>query len=72
MCEDIYARFRCAQKHEEEGGDGTKKKHILQCALAQQIQVSCPEPRDQVHDTSEDDPEEDCPECKGDTPPETP
>jgi predicted nucleic acid-binding Zn ribbon protein len=28
--------------------------------------------RDNVHIFQEDDPDDDCPECKGETPPETP
>ena len=69
MCEDIYAKFKCHEKHEEAGEDGTKKKHILKCV--QGTQATCAV-RTSVHDTSEDDLENECPECKGETPPETP
>lgn len=73
MCESTYAYFRCRQKHEQAGEDGLRLMEIRTCAIARQARVTCDlANREDVHETASDDPDEDCAECKGDTPPTTP
>jgi hypothetical protein len=76
MCQNIYARFRCSDMHNEiEGNDGLKLKHIARCDIARQSPTGAacpPAQREDVHIMQEDKPEENCPECRGETPSETP
>jgi hypothetical protein len=75
MCYDVVAEFKCADKHEQAGEDRLRFKHIARCTTASQSPtgISCPPAlRDREHVLQEDDPEENCSECKGETPPETP
>lgn len=78
MCSDIVCRWKCSPRHRErEDGWGRnrdlKLKYIAKCfAASQNGQPACPPPREVVHEIGEDDEEEVCPECRGETPPETP
>ncbi|KAF2245218.1 hypothetical protein BU26DRAFT_522317 [Trematosphaeria pertusa] len=74
MCQNVYAEFRCADTHEQRGEDRTRLKHIARCdtALNSPTGQSCLDPRDNVHIVQEDEPDINCPECRGETPPETP
>jgi hypothetical protein len=75
MCYDVVAEFRCADRHEQAGEDRRRLKHIVRCGTALQTTTgaTCPPPlRTTEHVLQEDEPEQDCPECKRETPPETP
>lgn len=72
MCDDVVARFKCAPKHEERGEDPLRLKYIARCTTARQNGLPNCRDRDRAHDAGDDMPDEDCPECKGETPPETP
>ena len=74
MCYDVLARFRCAPNHENRGEDPLRFKHYTRC---QPVVTSggalCPAPqRTTEHVLQEDDDDQDCLECRGETPPETP
>ncbi|KXS98406.1 hypothetical protein AC579_1384 [Pseudocercospora musae] len=73
MCTNVYAEFKCKDKHENNDEDPLRIKYIAMCTTARNAnpRVICRQ-RDNEHVVDEDDSEEDCPECKGDTPPETP
>lgn len=73
MCDDGVAEYACADRHEARGEDRTRMKEIKRCLAAQHARVSCPPAqRGRAHDWQDDDPDEDCPECRGETPPESP
>lgn len=73
MCENIHAYFRCRRIHEQRGEDGLRLVEIRTCGIARQRRVTCDENnREDVHETGSDDPEDNCPACKGETPPTTP
>lgn len=73
MCEDVVARFRCAPIHEARGEDPLRFKHHVQCSPVVAARgATCPPPRDRVHILQEDEDDLVCPECRGETPPETP
>jgi len=77
MCSNVVARFRCRDRHQQRG-DGwgqnsdMKLKYIAKCTQARQNGLPACAQRDTIHIASEDENDMDCPECKGDTPPETP
>lgn len=74
MCQDVNAVFRCVVRHQTiDNPEGLVLKHIARCDAAIQARTSCP-PGQRViaHILQEDEPENDCPECRGETPPETP
>lgn len=70
MCDDAVAEFACADTHHSRGEDRARLKEIKRC-LAQQNGPCCTN-RGRAHDWQDDDPSQDCPECRGETPPETP
>jgi hypothetical protein len=47
--------------------------YIANCRTARVNQITCPQDqREDAHDWQEDEDDEKCPACKGETPPETP
>jgi hypothetical protein len=55
------------------GDEPTRIKHIAQCRPAIIAGQSCPEnQKTDDHVLQEDEPDMNCPECKGETPPESP
>lgn len=74
MCYDVVARFRCAPTHEDRNEDPRRFKHHARCqAVIQSGGALCPPAQRQVeHVLQEDDDDENCAECRGETPPETP
>jgi hypothetical protein len=73
MCDKVYAEYACADKHESNGEERTRLKHIVRCDQAVQRQMTCHEQNmGAAHILQEDEPDEDCPECRGETPPESP
>jgi hypothetical protein len=77
MCFNVVARFRCANTHQQRG-DGwgqhadMKMKYIAKCTQARVYRRPTCTQRDTIHVAGEDESDIDCPECRGDTPPETP
>lgn len=72
MCEDNVARFKCAAKHEERDEDPLRLVYIARCTPSRVGQLPTCAQRGRAHDTGNDNEDENCSECKGDTPPETP
>lgn len=73
MCDDAVAEFACADRHEARGEDRARLKEIKRCRAAQNgIYGACCAIRGRAHDWQDDDLAQDCPECRGETPPETP
>ena len=73
MCDKVRAEFRCSDTHEERGEDRLRFKHIARCAPAVARGQTCHQDNmDQVHILQEDEADIDCPECRGETPHETP
>ena len=74
MCDDGVAEYACADRHEARGEDRTRLKEIKRCQVAQTAGGACaPAQRGRAHDWQDDDPNNrECPECRGETPPETP
>ncbi|KAF2179328.1 hypothetical protein K469DRAFT_716329 [Zopfia rhizophila CBS 207.26] len=73
MCQNVRARFACSTWHASLGDEATRIKHIAQCRTAIARGQSCPEnQRTHNHVLQEDEPDQNCPECRGETPPETP
>ena len=74
MCQDVNAVFQCFAKHQDlNNPEGLVLKHIARCDTAVQAGITCPPgQRDIAHILQEDEPDKDCPECRGETPPETP
>ena len=71
MCYNIVAEFKCADKHEQAREDRLRFKYIIRCTTALQSPtgILCPLAlRDREHVLQEDDPKENCSECKGETP----
>ncbi|CAI6328669.1 unnamed protein product [Periconia digitata] len=65
--------FACSSWHARLGGEPTRIKHIAHCRAAVARGRSCPKfQRSDDHVLQEDEPDELCPECKRETPPETP
>jgi len=71
MCQNVRAVFRCAERYDQRGEHIDRLKHIARCDQARETNHMCEE-REEVHILQEDEPDDDCPECKGETPPETP
>ena len=74
MCDDVVARFRCAAIHEARGEDPLRFKHHVRCRpVVTSSGALCPPAyRERAHILQEDDDSQDCPECRAETPPETP
>ena len=73
MCEDAVAEFKCADRHEERGEDRERLKEIKRCKDSRESETGAAcAVRGKAHDWQDDDPDRDCPECRGETPPETP
>ncbi|KAH9222680.1 hypothetical protein DL95DRAFT_380396 [Leptodontidium sp. 2 PMI_412] len=73
MCDDGVAEFACTDRHEARGEDRARLKEIKRCLAGEHAGVSCsPNQRGRAHDWQDDGPDQDCPECRGETPPETP
>ncbi|KAF2185437.1 hypothetical protein K469DRAFT_707687 [Zopfia rhizophila CBS 207.26] len=73
MCQNARAMFACSTWHASLGDEPTRIKHINQCRAAITRGQSCPEDqRTNDHVLQEDEPSINCPECRGETPPETP
>jgi hypothetical protein len=65
MCNNVRGRFGVC------GHEATV--YIARCDTADQNQVTCPpNQREDVWDWQEDKDDEECPACKGETPPESP
>jgi hypothetical protein len=74
MCTNVHAYFKCRAKHErDEGvGAGLRLKYIATCRLFRATRVICtPANRQSEHVVDEDDDDDNCPACKGETPPES-
>ena len=73
MCDDAFAEYKCADMHEQRGEQRIRLSHIMRCAQASNSEsgAACAV-RTEAHDTQDDDPNKDCPECRGETPPATP
>jgi len=75
MCDDVNAIFRCTPRHTNlvYNPKGLVFKHIARCQRAMDTNTTCPPFQRQVsHVMQEDEPDRDCPACRGETPPETP
>jgi len=75
MCDDVNAIFRCAARHIDpiNNPNGLAFKHIARCPYAISANTTCPPSQRHVaHVVQEDEPESDCPACRGETPPESP
>jgi hypothetical protein len=72
MCDKVYAEFACADKHEARGEDRSRLKHIQKCVASRGGATCNDNAMELIHDTNQDNPDEACPECRGETPPETP
>jgi hypothetical protein len=73
MCELTYTDFSCAADHAARGEDTDRLKHITRCPQAVARGDTCH--RDQMTrntDHSENETWKMCPECRGETPPESP
>ena len=73
MCEDALAVYACADVHEGRGEDRERVKHINRCqtAIRSETGAACFN-RGRSHDWQDDDENQNCPECRGETPPQTP
>jgi len=73
MCTNVYAYFKCRDEHEQRQEDGRRFKYLAMCDIARNDnpRIMCLQRVDE-HVLNEDDTEEDCPECKGETPPQSP
>jgi hypothetical protein len=73
-CQDVNAVFRCSDSHKSaDNPEGLVLKHIARCSICVTSGTTCPPgQREIAHVLQEDEPEKDCPTCKGVTPPETP
>ena len=76
-CSDVVVRFRCAGIHRRRrDGRGQnsdmKLKYIAKCTQARGNRLPTCVQRDTIHVTDEDEDDIDCPECRSDTPPQTP
>lgn len=73
MCDDAVARYACAATHEARGEEPERFKDIRRCLAAQHAGVTCsPDQRGRAHDWQDDDPSQECAECRGESPPITP
>ncbi len=73
MFDDNYAEYSCADKHEERGEERARIHHVALCQTAQDNGQTCDaNERGRAHDWQDDDDTQECPECRGETPPETP
>lgn len=73
MCQKVRAEFKCSDMHEDMGEERTRLKHFARCDMAMAINIVCPPAQQEdVHILQEDQPDELCPECKRETPPESP
>jgi RNA polymerase subunit RPABC4/transcription elongation factor Spt4 len=72
MCDDGLAEYACADRHEARGEDRARLKEIKRCLNVQNNNLPVCAVRDRAHDWQDDDDTQDCPECRGETPPETP
>jgi hypothetical protein len=72
MCQRVRAEFRCSEMHEYRDEERTRVKHFTMCPIAEANRVICPPAQQEdVHILQEDEPDNLCPECKKETPPET-
>jgi hypothetical protein len=72
MCDKVYVEFACADWHESRGEDRARVSHTEKCFPAHQRGEGTCVPQGEVVDTNQNDPDQNCPECRGETPPETP
>ena len=72
MCDKVYAEFACANLHQSRGEDRARFSHIEKCWPAHQRGTGTCTPLQEVTDPNQNDPDRNCPACRGDTPPETP
>lgn len=72
MCDDGVAEFACAGRHRARGEDRTRLKKFKKCLYVQNNDLPACAVRDRSHDWQDDDLTQDCPECRGETLPETP
>jgi hypothetical protein len=73
MCDDNYAKYSCADKHEKRGEERARVRDVRLCRNAQDTGQTCDASnRGRAHDWQDDDDSQECPECRGETPPETP
>ncbi|OTA64194.1 hypothetical protein K449DRAFT_442885 [Hypoxylon sp. EC38] len=71
MCFNILALYACAPTHEARGEDRHRYKGINKCGAAIQSGTICAG-RNNLHLATEDEPYNDCPVCRGASPPQTP
>ncbi|KAI0837474.1 hypothetical protein F5Y06DRAFT_270510 [Hypoxylon sp. FL0890] len=71
MCDNIYALFSCADEHEAKGESRTRLKRIKTCHLFNVNNETCTD-RDDIHMISENETWHECPECRGEIPPQSP
>lgn len=72
MCQRVRAVFQCSGRHENRGEERTRVKHFARCTAAILSGQLCPPAnQEDVHVVQEDEPDENCPECKGEIPPES-
>ena len=72
MCDNLYIVRRCYRFHEGRGEWGARLDSIVLCSVAEAAGVTCQPPLGSIHRYQEDLMEQDCAECKGETPPVTP
>jgi len=72
MCDKVYAEFACADYHEARQEARERLKHIDKCFASRGGPTCNENAMDSVIDRGEDEPDMECPECRGETPPETP
>jgi hypothetical protein len=70
MCDKVYGYFECADKHRARGENAERLSHIQKCATAGRGPVCVP--LGEIIDTNLDGTDRECPECRGETPPESP
>jgi len=72
MCDDGVAEYACASVHEGRGEARTRLKEIKKCLHVQNNSLPVCAVRGRSHDWQDDDDTQNCLECRGETPPETP
>jgi hypothetical protein len=73
MWDKVYVEFACADLHQSRGEDRSRFSRIEKCYQAHQAgRGTCNPPLQEVIDPNQNDPDQNCPEGRGETPPETP
>lgn len=69
MCDDNYAEYTCADKHEERGEERARVFEVRTCQPARDNGQTCDAAnRGRANDPADDDDSQECPEFRGETP----